>query len=379
MAEDLNGLLFGINAFLVGLLAIALGNWLSWRRLATAAGLRTGPHVSVLVPARDEAHQVGDCLRSLLAQDYADFDIVVLDDDSTDGTGQILSGLAAADARLQLLAGRPLPPGWTGKNWACHQLAHAATGELLLFTDADTRHHPRALGEAVATLQRAEVGLLSALPRQELRSWGEQLLVPILPWSLFSCYPELLIRRLRRPALAVAVGQFMLFRRAAYQRSGGHAAVRASPTEDVALARRMVAAGERVCLADAGDRVTCRMYAGFRQAWAGFGRSLLPALGGKPWLFLPIWIWLGLVFLLPPFALLAWRLGADSAPGPAGAAIALALLSWTLVVRRFGLPRRLVLVYPAIMALAVAVATYSLVLGLTGRATWKGRPLPAAR
>lgn len=379
MAEDLGGLLWGINAFLAGLVAIALGNWVSWRRLTSIGDSGPGPRVSILVPARDEAHQIGDCIRSLLAQDYAAFDVFALDDDSTDDTEAILRELAAANERLQVLAGQALPPGWLGKNWACHQLAMAATGELLLFTDADTRHHPSTLSDAVAALRRANVGLLSALPRQELGTWGERLLVPILPWSLFSCYPDVIIRRLRWSPLAMAVGQFMLFHRAAYQQCGGHAAVRGQVTEDLALARRLVAGGGRLCLTDAGERVTCRMYSGFQAAWSGFGRSLYSAFDDKAWLFAPIWAWLGVVFLLPPATLLPWLLGAGTLPGQAVSAIALALLSWGLVIWRFHLPRYLVFVYPVIMAGALAVAAHSMILGLTGRATWKGRPVSMVR
>lgn len=379
--------LAGIDVFLVVLVLISLSNWRRWRPLGrAAAAARSGtewPEVSILVPARDEARVIDGCIRSLLAQDPPACEVIALDDGSTDGTGAILAGLAAGDPRLRVVSGTPVPPGWTGKNWACRQLADAARGELLCFTDADTRHDPRALGDAVAALEAHGADLVSLLPHQELGSWGERLLVPILPWSLFAIYPAPAAARLRWPPLAMAVGQYMLFRRAAYERIGGHAAVRARAAEDVAFARRLTAAGGRVRLLNGAGRVACRMYTGFGSAWAGLSRSLFDALGRRPLVFGAIWLWLGFVFLAPIAAVVAWwltwLLGGAVPPPPilALGAIGLALASWGLTVRRFELPTVLALAYPLIVAAALAVAARALVQGVRGGATWKGRPAVA--
>lgn len=369
---------FGIIVFLSVLLLIALSNWRSLRRLGDYRPASRVPRVSVLVPARDEEANIGPCVRSLLAQEYPDFEVLVLDDDSRDRTLQVLRGLAAEDARLQVLQGAPLPPGWIGKHWACHQLARAARGEIFLFTDADTRHHPQALQQVVAALLHEEADLLTVLPRQEVVSWAERLLVPLMPWSIFSFLPIGLAHRLRSPALSASVGQFMLFRREAYERIGGHAAVRADVADDLALGRLVKAQGLRWRLVDATGYVRCRMYHNFRQVREGFSKSLFAAFGYNVPLFMFVWLWLGLVFLEPPLVLALWATGNEPGPlSPALAALAvvLSVLSWGIVHVRFGFPRYLALLYPLTVLLSFMVAVRSLFLTLTRRTVWKGRRL----
>jgi chlorobactene glucosyltransferase len=363
--------------FLGVLALIALSNLFAMRRLHGFGLPRAWPRVSILLPARNEAGSIDACARSLLAQDYPDFEVVVLDDDSSDGTGPIARELAARDSRLRVLAGRPLPGGWVGKHWACHQLAQAASGELWLFTDADTRHHPRALRDAVAALQAEGADLVTALPRQEMGTWGERLIVSILPWSLFCFYPLAVAERLRWPPLVMAVGQFMLFRREAYLRAGGHAAVRGRVADDITLAQRLVADGGRWRLLDATERVACRMYHSAGQAFEGFSRTLFSAFGGQAAVFVAIWLWLALVFLVPPLLLAARPLGLAASPGQAWLAVGLAAALWGLCAWRLRLPPVLVIAYPLSVALAVVIAARSLYLSLAGKAVWKGRLLPS--
>ena len=144
---------FSLAIFTAVLLCIALSNWRTLRRLGSYPDPTRWPRVSVLVPARNEETNIGPCVRSLLAQEYPALEVVVLNDNSTDRTGAILAELAADDVRLRVLSGQPLPEGWLGKHWACHQLGQAATGDLLLFTDADTRHGPHSVRSGVAALQ----------------------------------------------------------------------------------------------------------------------------------------------------------------------------------------------------------------------------------
>lgn len=160
---------WSLVVFMAVLAAIALTNLVAMRRLGRHRALPYYPAVSILVPARDEERNIVACVESLLRQDYPEFEVIVLDDDSRDATGPLLQEIQTRSrARLRILPGEPLPVGWLGKHWACHQLAQAAQSEMLLFTDADTEHHPCALRGAVEALAAEGAGALSVLPRQEV-------------------------------------------------------------------------------------------------------------------------------------------------------------------------------------------------------------------
>jgi len=367
LTEWLVALFGGILLFLIALLFIGLSNLWALRRLESYGAPTVFPKVAVLVPARNEAVNIGACIESLCAQTYDPFEIIALDDHSTDDTGALLKALAS-NPRVRVLNGTPLPPGWLGKHWACHQLAHATNADLILFTDADTRHHPDALRNAVAALRREHADLVTALPRERVESWGEKWIVPLMPWSIFYFLPLSLAHRLQSPALSATIGQFMLFRRTAYDAVGGHAAVRGHIADDLALGRRIIARGMHWHLLDGSARIECRMYRSGREAFDGFSKNLFAAFDYRPWLFVPNWLWLGIVFLLPlPLALAGSLSGMLS--------VAFALLVWGIFYLRFKFPLFLALFYPLTVGLAVLIAFRSMALTLTGRGMWKGRVL----
>jgi chlorobactene glucosyltransferase len=367
-----------LAGFILLLVLIAASNLVVMRRLGDYPAPARFPRVSVLVPARNEEANVEPCIRSLLAQDYPDFEVLALDDHSSDGTGRILAALVTEDSRLRALRGKPLPPNWLGKHWACHQLAEAASGEWLLFVDADTRHHPHALRDAVAAMLAEDAAFLSALPRQEVVTWAEKLLVPVISWSLLSFLPLGLAYRLRAPFYSAAIGQFMLFRRAAYEQTGGHQAVRQSVVDDIALGRRVKAAGLRWQLLDGTRRVQCRMYRNAPQVFEGISKNLLAVFGNKVPAHVFVWTWLAVAFV-EPLVVLALSLAGVPVPALsvrlAGLAAGGSLLLWIIAYRRFGYPLHLALLYPASMLLTLVVAVRSVAVSLTGRATWKGRQL----
>lgn len=371
-----------IVAAVGALLMIAMSNMRTLQRLGDHPLPAHLPRVSVLVPARNEEANIAPCLRSLLAQEYPDYEVLVLNDNSEDRTGPIVARLAAQAQHLRVLQGLPLPPGWQGKNWACHQLARAAQGELLLFTDADTRHHPRALVEAVAALLSQDADLVTAFPRQEVLSWSEQIMVPILTWCFMIFLPLRLAYRSHRPGLSVSMGQFMLFRRQAYDQIDGHQAVRHEVVEDMALARQVKAQSLRWRLVDGSMRVRCRMYAGFRQVVEGLSKNLFPGFRYNVSAFVLVLAVAGVVALEPVAVLLLHAAGAPIPNLPAGLAalaVGCTLLLTGLSYPRFDFPSYLVFIYPITTLITVGIAAFSLLLALLGRYTWKGRRLSRQR
>ena len=218
--------------------------------------------VSVLVPARDEAHRITGLLASL----PRDVQVLVLDDESCDGTAEVVRS-----AGFTVLAGRPLPEGWLGKPWACQQLADAATGEVLVFVDADVVLAPGAVAATVAALDGLD--LVSPYPRQ-LGDGPARLVQPLLQWSILTFLPVHLAQRSTRPSLSAANGQLLAVRRAAYDAAGGHAAVRDQVVEDVALLRAVKRAGGRGGVVDGSCLASTRMYDDWPALVEGYTKSL---------------------------------------------------------------------------------------------------------
>lgn len=367
-----------IAAFLALALLTALFNYFFIRRFDQYPRAKTFPRLSVLIPARDEAENIEACVRSLLEQDYPDFEILVLDDHSTDGTRLILNRLARDFQRLRVLDGKPLPAGWLGKHWACHQLAKAASGELLLFTDADTRHAPNTLSDSVSALLAERADLVTAFPQEQMVTWGEKLIIPVIGFGIFSFLPVALARGMNLPSLTVTIGQFMLFRRSAYEAIGGYEAVRGHIVDDVMLGRRIVQFGFQWRLMDGTRHVSCRMYRGFWQAVDGFTKNVFAFFDYRLSFFVIAWVWMTVVFLAPPFVVWANYFDAPIPSYPlllAWLGTLEALLLWSIAYWRFRFPLHLAFLYPVSFALFVLIAFRSLVYTLLGQASWKGRSL----
>lgn len=266
------------------------------------------PLVSILVPARNEASNIARCVRSLLNQDYPNFELLVLDDGSEDATASIVEMLCnpAEDPqkRLRLIKGADLPEGWLGKNFACHQLSEAARGEFLLFTDADTAHSVNALSSAMAAMYVEDAQLLTFFPLQQTLMLGERLAVPLLQIFTYGLLPVFMVPRSPSPAFSAANGQFMLFNRQAYDHIGGHQAVRGVVLEDVVLGRRIKQAGFRLLIPDGREVMSCRMYRSTYEVWRGFSKNLFAFFNFElGWLILFLLVNL-LVFIGPFFWLL---------------------------------------------------------------------------
>lgn len=238
--------------------------------------------VAVVVPVRDEADNVLDCLAAALDQrGVPDLRLVVVDDGSVDGSADLVAG--HPDPRVRLVTARPPGPGWLGKPSACAQGAAAADdADVLVFLDADVRLMPDAVASALAVLDEAGLDLVSPWPRQLTGSAAERLVQPMQQWLWSTLLPLRLAERSPRPSLAAANGQFLVVRREAYDRAGGHAAVRGEVIEDVALLRAVKATGGRGAVVDGSTLAVCRMYDGWAGVREGYGKSLWAAVGGSP-------------------------------------------------------------------------------------------------
>jgi hypothetical protein len=340
------------------------------------------PLVTVVIPARDEAHNIARCARSVLASRWPRLEVIVVDDRSADGTRDIARALAAEDARLRVVEAPPLPDGWFGKQWACAAGAATARGSLLCFTDADTEHAPDLLPRAMAALRERDAAMVTVAGAQETHGFWERVIQPQVFSLLLARYGGTeIVNRSRRAVDKIANGQYMLLTRAAYDAVGGHEAVRDKVAEDLALAQLLFERGHRTALVLGPEQLRTRMYttlpelvrgwmkniyAGARDAAPGgqLGRAMLPLMLLLPWL----------MMLAPPLALAASTLGWASAAVTQWAAIATTslLLWWVGVyVRALRLSPLYALAFPLGAIVMLYVVSRAVARGR--RVRWKGR------
>lgn len=331
--------------------------------------------LSVLIPARNEAANIGDALRSVLANRDLELEVVVLDDESQDDTAAIVRALAEEDPRVRLAQAPALPPGWSGKQHACHVLAGLAKHGRLVFMDADVRLAPDALGRMGGFLDRGGAKLASGVPRELTGGLGEALVIPLIHFLLLGYLPVWAMRRSPSPGLGAGCGQLFIADREAYREAGGHAAIRASLHDGIKLPRAFRAAGHGTDLFDATDLADCRMYSGLGEVWSGFSKNATEGMATPK--ALPLWTVLLFGGQVLPFLLLAAAvpLGWDSPVAllsgiAAGAALAFRLaMAW-----RFRQSVPAALLHPLGILLVLAIQWTALVRARRGRpATWRGR------
>jgi chlorobactene glucosyltransferase len=297
------------------ILTISILNTVTFPRLGKLSSSKFRPRVSILAPARNEAAVIGETIISFLTQNYPDYEIILLDDNSTDGTAEIAQQAARTilstgnPFQLTFLKGKPLPEGWLGKNWACHQLSQAATGDILVFADADVAWESSALASIINLLEETQADVLTVWPTQITVTWSERLVVPMMSFAITAYLPEVFVRFLPWPIFSAANGQCLAFRRAAYILTSGHAAVRSNIVEDIGLARLTKRWGLRLVMADGNHLIHGRMYHNWNEVRKGFGKNILAGYGNQPaflilsalfhwWAFLFPWAWLALAPLV---------------------------------------------------------------------------------
>jgi hypothetical protein len=349
-----------------------LSNLLVYRPLANRKQ-KTSPPVSVLIPARNEEHNIGRTLEAALANGGLEFEVVVLDDHSTDETAEVVARFAARDSRVRLEFAPPLPVGWCGKQHACHVLARLARNPLLVFIDADVRLAPDALARMAEFMQRSEAALASGVPRQELGSFGERLLIPQIHFILLGFLPMHAMRRTKHPAFSAGCGQLFIAQRDAYERTGGHAAIPNTLHDGLKLPRLFRRRGFRTELFDATDLAACRMYHTNGETWRGLDKNATEGLAA-PATILPMTVLL-LGGQVLPFILIAFA-AKLSLVGFCFTLIAccLAYLPRLLAVRKFHQPIGGALLHPLGVVVLLAIQWFALIRQLAGKpSVWKGR------
>jgi chlorobactene glucosyltransferase len=340
------------------------------------------PLVSVIVPARNEGHNIARCVTSILSTTYPNLELVVVDDSSTDGTADVARRATAGDPRARIVRNPPLPDGWFGKQWACATGAKIARGTILQFTDADTVHQPDLVTRSINAMHRTEADLFSVAGRQELGGFWEKVIQPQIFTVLSMRYGGTeSVNQSTRVSSKIANGQCIFVKRPSYDAIGGHGSVRSSVAEDLLLAQRFFAARKRVVLMLGINQLSTRMYAslgdiinGWRKnVFAGgldsvpfgrMGRTIFPLV-----LLLP-----PLLELLPVLALVltAFGMAAGSTSLLWATISCLATLAWWAVVYiNVGESPLYALTYPLGALMLLYIFVTAVIRGR--RVTWKGR------
>ncbi len=336
-----------------------------WRDLEPDLTSNPFKRVSVLIPARNEAANLETLLPSLLESPLPDLEILVLNDRSTDDTAAVVQRFVSLDPRVRLLEGLDLPDGWLGKNWACHQLSLAASGDALIFTDADTRWDK---GAPAAIAKQLEVcDALCAWPRQAIADPISRLIQPLQQWSLIAFLPLFFVPINRFTVAVAANGQCLAFTRFAYHIIGGHEAVKRDVLEDMALARAVKRAGLRFRLLNGANAVTTRMYSSASEALNGYVKNVYPAFGGTA----PAFIAAAAFNLLLGVAPLVWLL--TSWTLEAALCVLLSLVARGISDWRCGYDLRFTALHPLGLLVWLWIGLLSMQRYRAGKVSWKGR------
>ena len=336
---------------------------------------RNGAQVSVCVPARNEASNIQACVQSILASEHVAVEVLVYDDQSQDETPAIIASMSARDGRCRSVPTAPMEAGWNGKQWGCEQMGKASSAQWLLFTDADVRFAPQAVALGLQFAQDSDSDLVSTFPRQICASLGEAMVVPLIHFVLLGYLPMALMRSDTRQSLGAGCGQYLLVKRAAWLRAGGHRAFKNSMHDGIQLPRAVRASGGRTDLFDATDFLSVRMYNGFAATWKGFAKNAFEGLGSMTTLLVFTALHV-LGHILPAALLIACFFGLQL-PTSALVCLVVALLAGiltrVLLAIRFHQPWIGVALHPVAMLLMSVIQWRSWWLARTGRRAWRGR------
>lgn len=352
--------------------ALFLANLFCYRAPVPPRAGQKLPRISVLIPARNEEANIAAALDSVLANRGVEFEAVVLDDHSTDRTAEFVREFAARDSRVRLETAPPLPQGWCGKQHSCAALAGRASAPLLVFMDADVCLAPDALARMANFIVERDVALASGVPRQELGTAWEKILLPLIHFVLLGFLPVAWMRRTLHPAFAAGCGQLFIARAEDYHACGGHGAIRASLHDGLQLPRAFRQHGRKTDLFDATPLASCRMYRTADEVFAGLGKNAVEGLAA-PGRIVPFTLLLGLGQVLP-FVLVALPGLPVLVKLIAGLAALLAWLPRWIACVRFQQSWKGALLHPLGVAVLLLIQWRALFQHWRGRpAQWRGR------
>lgn len=334
------------------------------------------PLISVLVPARNEEKTIGICLASLLKSNYPHLEILVLDDNSKDRTYSIVQEFSEKHKNLRIIKGKKLPPGWNGKNWACHQLSQAAKGEWFLFTDADTCHSPHSITTAFEAAQKSHSVFLTVIPGLITKTWAEKLVLPVIHFAFFVLLPYNIINFRGNCRLAIGIGPFLFIQRSCYYSCGGFEAIKTEILDDMALANRVKKRKERLCVIDGTELLTVRFYTCFREVWTGLSKNSFQAIGSSPHFLLGLSLLCYFLFIYPYFCLVSAIYYGQSLTLPLLQVAAISLIKLVMAFR-FRTNLLYSLIHPLMIIMIFLILFNSFRLTLFGKKIeWKERLYP---
>jgi chlorobactene glucosyltransferase len=377
-------LLYVAASYLAFTIFVFVRNWFEFRSLRKVTSFnpesKKAPLVSICIPARNEEAVIERCVTSALKQDYPNFEVLVLNDNSTDNTTHILDKLSGIINNLHHLSGKPKPEDWLGKPWACHQLSEQANGEFLIFIDADVWLDEDAISKAFSALQSSDA--ITVWPKQHVVTFWEKLVIPMIYYGLYSLLPAKYVEqnpkwlpwKLRNksgPHFAAACGQFIAFNRKAYDAIGGHTSVKQEIVEDVELSKAIKRHGLKITMFDGVGTVHCRMYRSHKELFEGLRKNFFAGFGRNTPLFLFMAAMQFIVYVLPFLILFTGNYDQQLF---AGTLIALILLQRWMMDLKFGWNPLLSLLQPFTILWYEVLGIRCLWDHYTGRkANWKGR------
>ena len=386
MIEGLLNIIINYNNFIywyICLLLIAfftivtgITNFLWLKKIPTKKNIPKSKLVSILIPARNEADVIESTIKSIINQSYQNYELIILDDNSSDTTESIIQKHAKSNPKIELINGLSLPEGWLGKNWACHQLSEKAEGEYILFIDADTNLDKFILEDSVIALQKEKIDLLSLVPGRDTKLIADHAMKKIISWFIVCWLPMKLAIKLNAPFLSATFGQFMLFKKSSFNDIGGFEAIKDNPVDDFQLGRNIKKNLFKWMLYDAAFRITTRTYNTNKDLISGYSKNIFPAVGYSISIFVVIFLILISFVLGSTIPIILFALGILQNQQLILLCICLLILlfiSWGIVTIRFKYSIFTPFSFPLLISLILLLALRSFIDNVFYSSTWKGR------